>query len=94
MATLCDTRIIRAAELAERLGISRVTLWRWERDGRIPKKVVVGPNVSGWVEAKIEEWWAAKSEGRKWAETATPEEAEQPEPAAPKLRVVTTQAGS
>ncbi len=88
MAPLCDTRIIRAAELAERLGISRVTLWRWERAGRIPKKVIIGPNVSGWVEAEIEEWWAAKSEGRESAETE-PEQRE-----TPNLRVVSTQGGT
>jgi prophage regulatory protein len=51
-----STRILRAAELAERLSISRVTLWRWERDGRIPPKRIVGPNVIGWLEGEIEEW--------------------------------------
>ena len=56
---LCDTRIIRANELSERLGISRTSLWRWERQGRIPKKRDIGPNVSGWLESEIEEWFAS-----------------------------------
>lgn len=63
MATLCDTRIIRAAELAECLGVSRVTLWRWERAGRIPPKRCIGPNVVGWLQSEIDEWFAAKEAG-------------------------------
>lgn len=54
-----STRILRAAELAECLGISRVTLWRWEREGRIPPKRIVGPNVIGWLESEIDEWMAS-----------------------------------
>ncbi len=58
---LCSSRILRANELAERLGISRTTLWRWERAGRLPRKRRVGPNVTGWLESEIEEWWAAQT---------------------------------
>lgn len=54
-----STRILRAAELAERLGISRVSLWRWERQGRMPPKRIVGPNVIGWLESEIDEWMAS-----------------------------------
>lgn len=54
-----STRILRAAELAERLGISRVSLWRWERERRMPPKRIVGPNVVGWLESEIEEWIAS-----------------------------------
>ncbi len=54
-----STRILRAAEVAECVGISRVTLWRWEREGRIPPKRIVGPNVVGWLESEIEEWMAS-----------------------------------
>ena len=60
MATLCDTRIIRAAELSETLDVSRVTLWRWERAGRIPPKRRIGPNVVGWLQSEIDEWFEAK----------------------------------
>lgn len=54
------SRIIRASELADRLGISRVTLWRWERNGLLPPKRRVGPNVVGWLESEISEWVAAR----------------------------------
>lgn len=49
-------RILRANELAQRLGISRTTLWRWEREGLLPARRQVGPNVAGWISSEIEEW--------------------------------------
>jgi predicted DNA-binding transcriptional regulator AlpA len=61
MTSINDTRIVRPAKLAERLGISRVTLWRWERKGLLPPKRRVGPNVVGWLEAEIDEWFAEKT---------------------------------
>ena len=64
MTSLSTSRIMRANELAKLLGVSRVTVWRWEREGRIPKKRQLGPNVVGWLESEIDEWWASKhSEG-------------------------------
>jgi len=48
----------RPGELAERLGLSRVTLWRWERAGQLPAKRQVGPNVVGWLQSEIDEWFA------------------------------------
>ena len=38
MASLSSSRVVRPGELAERLGVSRVTLWRWQREGRLPQK--------------------------------------------------------
>lgn len=29
--------LVRATEVAQEFGISRVTLWRWERDGLLPR---------------------------------------------------------
>lgn len=49
-------RIIRAGELAEGLGISRPTLWRMRRDGRIPQPLKIAPGVIGWRESTIERW--------------------------------------
>jgi len=58
MANLSTSRVIRPEELAERLGVSRVTLWRWERAGQLPAKRKIGPNVVGWLESEIDEWFA------------------------------------
>ena len=57
---LSNSRVVRTTELAERLGISRITLWRWEREGRIPRKRKIGPNVVGWLASEIDAWWASQ----------------------------------
>lgn len=58
MASLSTSRVVRPGELAERLGVSRVTLWRWERAGELPPKRRIGPNVVGWLQSEIDEWFA------------------------------------
>lgn len=59
---LLDSGIIRANELQSILGISRVTLWRWQRDGSFPKSRILGANVRGWLKSDVEEWF--ESTGR------------------------------
>lgn len=50
-------RIIRAGELSELLGISKVTLWRWERDGHFPPRKKIGPGSAvGWLSTDVEEY--------------------------------------
>jgi excisionase family DNA binding protein len=48
--------IIRTNELAKRLGVSRTTLWRWERDGVLPPKIRLGSNSVGWNSRDIDRW--------------------------------------
>lgn len=49
-------RIIRASEAADKIGVSVTTLWRWQRAGLMPRPRSIGPNVTGWTEAELEEW--------------------------------------
>lgn len=60
MSDLSASRILRGGELAKRLGISRVTLWRWARQGIIPKGHQIGPNTVGWLESEIDDWWTER----------------------------------
>lgn len=61
MPGLCNSKILRRKKLSEVLGVSEVTIWRWERKGLLPPKRQIGPNAVGWLESDIEEWWAAKT---------------------------------
>jgi predicted DNA-binding transcriptional regulator AlpA len=63
MSTGCTMKILRTNEVAEMLGISRVTLWRWARGGHLPPKRRIGPNVVGWVEAEILAWLESRPTG-------------------------------
>lgn len=72
MSDHCTIRLVRPSELAERLSVSRRTLWRWERTGRLPRRRRLGHNVNvnGWSAQELEEWFAA---------TRAPETADEPE---------------
>lgn len=59
--SVTQSKIIRAKELAERLSISRVTVWRWARSGLLPAKRKLGPHVSGWLDSDIDAWLASKA---------------------------------
>jgi prophage regulatory protein len=43
---------------------SKVQIWRLERDGHFPKRVQIGAQRYGWVEAEIEQWIAARIRAR------------------------------
>jgi len=45
-------------------GLSRVSIWRRERDGKFPKRVRLGSNSVGWLEAEILDWLQELSEAR------------------------------
>jgi prophage regulatory protein len=43
-------------QLKKEVPLSRVTVWRWAREGKFPKPVTLGPNCSGWLRSEIEAW--------------------------------------
>jgi prophage regulatory protein len=47
------SRIIRPLEAARLLGITRATLYRWEKAGRLAPRVILGPGTSGWKEEDL-----------------------------------------
>jgi prophage regulatory protein len=49
-------RILRPAETAEKLSVSRATLWRISQRPDFPAKYRIGPNSVGWLEPEIESW--------------------------------------
>ena len=45
--------ILRPAQAARLLGVSRATIYRWEKDGRLAPRVILGPGTSGWKEEDL-----------------------------------------
>jgi predicted DNA-binding transcriptional regulator AlpA len=51
---------IRASDLSQMLHVSKCTLWRWSRSGRLPKPLKLSDGVAGWLESDISEWLRAR----------------------------------
>lgn len=61
MSVLCSSKIIRRKSLSQRLDVSETTIWRWEKQGVLPPKRKLGPNVVGWLESEIDAWWSERT---------------------------------
>lgn len=51
-----SNRIISITELSQLLSKSRISLWRYERDGVLPKSIKIQGRTLGWRESAILEW--------------------------------------
>lgn len=58
--TSAPLRYLRMPEVLARVGVSWITLWRWEKQGLFPKRRLLGQRVVGWVEAEIDQWCAER----------------------------------
>jgi predicted DNA-binding transcriptional regulator AlpA len=47
-------------QVAERYVVSRPTVWRWVRIGRLPPPVSIGPNTRRWLIAALDAWDAER----------------------------------
>ncbi|HRD67919.1 MAG TPA: AlpA family phage regulatory protein [Candidatus Competibacter sp.] len=54
-AELAESGYIRAKALAQFCSVSRTTLWRWARTGRLPKPVKLSENVTAWRTSELKE---------------------------------------
>ncbi|HEY2293077.1 MAG TPA: helix-turn-helix domain-containing protein [Thermoanaerobaculia bacterium] len=55
--------ILRPAQAARLLGVSRATIYRWEAAGRLAPRVILGPGTSGWREEDLAAFIAAAPRG-------------------------------
>jgi prophage regulatory protein len=54
-------RYVRLPEVRARLGgVSRTTIWRWQRTGAFPKPIALGPNTVAWLESEVDAWMAER----------------------------------
>ncbi|HCE4546787.1 helix-turn-helix transcriptional regulator [Vibrio parahaemolyticus] len=45
---MIDRNFIRINDLATYLNISKVTVWRWRKEGRLPAAHAISPKIVGW----------------------------------------------
>lgn len=50
------TPFLRDTEVAKRYGVSRSTIWRWVKDGKIPLPIKIGGGSTRWRFFDLEEW--------------------------------------
>lgn len=53
-------RILRQPAVIERVGVHPTTLFRWERAGLFPNRILLGPNSVGWYADEVDDWLAAR----------------------------------
>lgn len=51
-----NNKLLNLNELAEILGVSRSTIYRWSERPDFPKKQKIGPNSVRWLESEVENW--------------------------------------
>jgi prophage regulatory protein len=57
-------RVLRKREVADRLGVSIMTIWRWEKGNNFPRRVQLGSGSVGYLEDEIDAWLLARAERR------------------------------
>lgn len=53
-----NERVLRAAEVCDRLSVSKTTLWRWTRRTKVfplPARIP-GSSIKGWAESEVDAW--------------------------------------
>ena len=67
-------KILRIRDVTITTGLSRTTLWRLERRGDFPRRILLSPNSTGWIESEIEQW--IESRPRKQSSESFPKSSE------------------
>jgi len=49
-------KVLRIKQMSEKTGLSKVSIWRLEREGKFPARVQIGKRSVGWIEQEIDDW--------------------------------------
>lgn len=55
-----DQKVLRPARAAFYIGLSRASLYRLERAGKLPPRILLGPNASGWLRDDLDAFIASR----------------------------------
>ncbi len=56
-------KFLKISEVIELTGISRASLYRWEKSGKFPQRRQISQSRVGWVEEEVREWMATRPVG-------------------------------
>jgi prophage regulatory protein len=56
-------KLLTQQDVGRLTGLSRATIWRYERFGRFPRRLRLGPNRIGWRSDEIEAWIESRPRG-------------------------------
>jgi prophage regulatory protein len=56
-----QSRVIRFPELSQKIGVSRTTIFLWEKRGKFPKRFSLGPNSIAWDLDSVNEWLESRT---------------------------------
>lgn len=51
-----EKRVLRAADVMERTGLGRTSIWRLERAGDFPRRRQITPGAVGWLTDEVDAW--------------------------------------
>jgi len=49
-------KILKAKEVASMINLSRVTIWRLEKEGKFPQRIRISTKRIGWLEDEVTKW--------------------------------------
>lgn len=56
--------ILRAPQVAARIGVSRATVWRWIKAGEFPAAIPLGAQSVGWLDTEVDAWIQSRATAR------------------------------
>jgi prophage regulatory protein len=51
-----NERFLSLREVREMIGVSAATLWRWQREGRFPRRRLISRGRVAWLASEVAEW--------------------------------------
>ena len=51
-----SNKLLPIGEVSKRLGVSKSAIYKWVKDNRFPKPIILGESSSRWFENEVEQW--------------------------------------
>lgn len=57
---MLNDQLLRVPEVSQITSLSRVSIWRYEKQGKFPQRRKIGPNRVGWLESEVRSWMSTR----------------------------------